>query len=89
MQRTIYEARANEQCTTDIFLYVQSISFNIRLFAGFMTSFLPFVHSKQTKSDLILLLCLASPVFENCERETLQDVDKNIDSFLFEEIGKF
>ena len=89
MQRTIYEARANEQCTTDIFLYVQSISFNIRLFAGFMTSFLPFVHSKQTKSDVILLLHLTSRVFKNCERETLQDVNKNINSFLYEDIGKF
>ena len=47
------------------------------------------VRSFETKSDMILLLCLASPVFENCERETLQDVDKNINSFLFEQIGKF
>ena len=76
MQRTINEARANEQCTIDIFPYVQSISFNIRLFAWFMTLFLTFVHSKQTKSDVILLLRLTSLVFENCERETLQDVDK-------------
>ena len=54
-----------------------------------MILFLPFAHSKQTKSDVILLLHLTSRVFENCERETLQDVDENINSFLFEEIGKF
>ena len=48
---TINEARANEQYTIDIFLYVRSISFNIRLFGGFLRweklpSLLPFVHSK-------------------------------------------
>ena len=51
MQQTINEARANEQCTVDIFLYLWSISFKIRLLGRFigweqLPIFLPFVHSK-------------------------------------------
>ena len=32
--------------------------------------------------------CIDKLCFESCERETLEDVDKNSNSFLFEEIGK-
>ena len=88
MQQTINEARANKQCTINIFLYVRLISFIIRLFGGFIRwpSLLPFTHSKETKSAKdcksfnsmvpYFLLHLTSRVFESCERETLKDVDK-------------
>ena len=45
---------------------------------------------KSVKSMVLyILLHLTSHVFESFESETLPDVDKDSNSFLFEEIGKF
>ena len=63
----------------DIFLHVRLISFNIRLLL-LLRLFLPFVHSKWTKSKSFnvqsmvpyFLLHLTSRVYGSCERETLQ-----------------